>query len=155
MDSAQISAALAGFDDGTMYFHAFTDYLRDYEVVAAEFGAPQGVVSRLIFENCVHARADAALPPGAWADSLDSRLTGREQPDDVDGYFWGCRLQELALLELIQPSVDAEQWSARMGFPVHEARISTNGHDLQLIFSDLRIEPAVVGYRPFQVEPDA
>ncbi|WP_446685083.1 YxiG-like protein, partial [Leifsonia shinshuensis] len=44
-----------------------------------------------------------------------------------------------------------QEWSDKLGIPFHEARMGSNGHNLTLIFSDLRVDQVPVGYSPFTI----
>jgi hypothetical protein len=153
VDAARLRDALDEYFDGAILFHGYTDYMRDYEIVASPLGAPAGVADRLIFENCVHMSAESALPDGGWAKSLDPRLIDYDQGVDLDGYVWGVKWQVLYPgFEVVDDSTTAADWSQRMGFPLHEVRAATNGHHLRLVVTDLRVEPAPPGYRPYELK---
>jgi hypothetical protein len=128
--------------------------MRDYEIVALPMGPASVDAYRVVFENCVYMSAESALPDGVWARSLDPRLIDYQQGVELDGYIWGVKYQILYPgFTLIDSSPLARDWSDRMGFPLQEVEVGTNGHNLRIVFSDLRVEPAPTGYAPFQV-PD-
>lgn len=61
-------------------------------------------------------------------------------------------------MQLVPASPEAQEWSAELGRPFHEALIKTNGHNLSLIFSGLEITTITPGASPFVVPtsgPDA
>lgn len=135
-------------------FHGFTDYMRDYELVI-QLGVRvgeryQSQFFRYVFTHCVQANASTALKPSIWQASLDERLIDYDTGVDLDGYVWGVKWQEISGgIELADDSDAARSWSSALGIPFHEARVRTNGHNLDLVFSDLRIEDAPAGYAPF------
>jgi hypothetical protein len=126
--------------------------MRDYDLVVTGFGHYSTLAFRLRFQNCVHMSAESALPQGAWAESLDDRLIDYETGADLDGYVWGVKLQVLYPgFTLVKNSAEAAAWTKRIGFPVRQVTVETNGHNLSLIFTDLLIEPVTQGYSPFQL----
>jgi hypothetical protein len=156
VDIIGIEAAFKDAFDQALVFHGFTDYMRDYEMVLQLSADPStGIPTeyfRYVFVNCVLANVSTALNPQIWARSMDERLIDYETGVDLEGYVWGVKWQMLYPgFELIADSELARAWSRDLGIPFFEARIETNGHNLSLVFSDLRIEPAPAGYRPFVV----
>jgi hypothetical protein len=153
---SEIEAALANAFDQALVFHGFTDYMRDYEMVIQLSADPRSGIptkySRYVFVNCVQANASTALNSRIWSLSLDERLIDYETGVDLEGYVWGVKWQMLYPgFELVADSDSARSWSKDLGIPFYEARVDTNGHNLSLVFSDLRLEPAPAGYRPFVV----
>jgi len=156
VDIIEIEAAFKDAFDQALVFHGFTDYMRDYEMVLQLSADPStGIPTeyfRYVFVNCVLANVSTALDPQIWARSMDERLIDYETGVDLEGYVWGVKWQMLYPgFELIADSESARAWSKDLGIPFFEARVETNGHNLSLVFSDLRIEPAPAGYRPFAV----
>jgi hypothetical protein len=156
VDRGEIEAAFRDAFDQALVFHGFTDYMRDYEMVLQLSADPRtGIATefyRYIFVNCVLANVSTALDPQIWLRSLDDRLIDYETGVDLDGYVWGVKWQMLYPgFELLAESELARTWSADLGIPFFEARVQTNGHNFRLVFSDLRLEPAPAGYRPFTV----
>ncbi len=48
--------------------------------------------------------------------------------------------------------------AGHLGIPMDEVAIATNGHNINLVFSDLTVETVATGYTPFTVPstgPDA
>jgi hypothetical protein len=57
------------------------------------------------------------------------------------GYVWGVRYSvAYPGAKYVEDSVAAREWETRFGKPMHEVRIETNGHNIQLIFHDLSVE---------------
>jgi hypothetical protein len=159
VDLLEISAAFDNAFDQSLVFHGFTDYMRDYEMVIELSADPKtGIPTefyRYVFVNCVQANVSTALPPETWARSLDERLIDYESGSDVDGYVWGVKWQALYPgFTLVTDSQTASLWSSKVGIAFHEARVEMNGHNLDLVFSDLRVEKVAAGYVPFAVDPE-
>ena len=157
MDLDQMQAAFTDAFDQALAFHGFTEYMRDYEMVIQLSADPStGIPTeylRYIFVNCVHADASTALTPQIWSRSLDERLIDHATGVDLDGYVWGVKWQLLYPgFEVVADSERAATWSAELGINFHEIHVGTNGHNVNLVFSDLRVEPAPAGYTPFRVE---
>ena len=108
---------------------------------------------RYVFVNCVLANVSTALTPEIWARSLDERLIDYESGSELEGYVWGVKWQMLYPgFELLPSSEAARSWSSKLGLPFHEAQVETNGHNLNLVFSDLRVEKVAAGHAPFTVD---
>jgi len=156
MNQEEMQEAFTTAFDQALVFHGFTDYMRDYEMIVQlsadpRTGIPNEYV-RYIFVNCVQANVSTALQPEGWATSLDDRLIDYASGVDLDGYTWGVKWQLLYPgFELVGDSQVAAPWAADLGIPFHEVRVETNGHNLTLVYSDLRIEPAPYNYTPFRV----
>jgi hypothetical protein len=159
VDQAQIQAALDDVFDQAIVFHAYTDYMRDYEIITYATADPRTGIApaydRYLFRYCVEAEAITALGPDIWSRSLDERLIEYDTGKDLDGYVWGVRWQCLYPgAKIIPNSERAKRWSDELGLPFHEVRIETNGHNLTLVFADLHVTKAAAGYAPFIVDRD-
>ena len=159
VDSAQIQAAFDDVLDHGLVFHGFADYLRDYEVVIYATADPRTGIhpEHLLyrFTYCVRAVVRTAVTPEVWKRSLDERLIDYDQGRDLDGYVWGVKYQVLYPgMKLVPDSVEAQEWSDKLGIPFHEAAIETNGHHLSLVFSDLTVQAVLPGWTPFVVPDD-
>lgn len=160
MDRQELQKAFNDVFDQSILFHGFADYMRDYDVFIYATADPRtGIIRpshlRYRFTHCVRAIVTSAVPPEIWKVSLDERLTDYEQGLDLDGYIWGVKWQVLYPgITLIQDSADAERWSRDLALPFYEAAIETNGHNVSLVFSDLRVDSVEPGHAPFLVLPD-
>jgi hypothetical protein len=159
VDEAQIQAALDDVFDQAIVFHAYTDYMRDYEIITYATADPRTGITpaydRYLFRYCVEAEITTALRPDVWARSLDDRLIDYETGKDLDGYVWGVRWQCLCPgAKIVANSERARRWADEIGLPFHEVRIETNGHNLRLVFADLQVTKADPGYAPFIVDRD-
>lgn len=142
--------------DQALVFHAFTDYMRDYELVIQASADPRtGIPTeylRYVFVNCVQANVSTALDARLWERSLDDRLIEYDTGVDLDGYVWGVKWQVLYPgFKFVDESVPARTWAEDLGIPFFEVRVETNGHNLNLVFSDLKVERVAAGYSPFVV----
>jgi hypothetical protein len=163
VDASQIRAAFDDAFDQALVFHGFSDYMRDYDLFIYTTAAPRTGVRpehlRYRFTHCVKAEVRTAVPAEVWARSLDERLVTYDEGVHLDGYVWGVAWQMLYPgMELVENSSEAGRWSAALGIPFHHAEIRANGHDLDLVFSDLRVDRLDPGFTPFvipEVGPDA
>lgn len=156
MDEAVLQQFLDDVFDQALVYHGFTDYMRDYELIAYCTADPRTGIApsheRYLFKLCVHATVETAVPEGIWARSLDERLIDYDTGVDLDGYVWGVKWQVLYPGARVVPdSPRAGHWARALGVPFHEVRIETNGHNLTLVFSELVVEPVGAGYSPFTV----
>lgn len=163
MDASQIRAAFEDVFDQALVFHGYSDYMRDYDLFVHVTADPRTGTRpahlRYRFTHCVRADVRTAVPEEVWALSLDERLVTYDEGVDLDGYVWGVAWQMLYPgMALLEGSSEAGRWSAALGIPFHHAEIRTNGHDLDLVFSDLRVDRLDPGVTPFVVPeegPDA
>lgn len=56
-------------------------------------------------------------------------------------------------MQLMPESDETREWSGLTGLPFHEVLIETNGHNITLVFSDLKISTVDPGWAPFVVRP--
>lgn len=157
MDAGEVQAVLDGVFDQGIVHHGYVDYMRDYEVILYCTADPRTGVDpehvRLLFKHCVVAEVVTAVAPEVWARSLDERLTSRQvSVEDLDGYVWGVRWQVMYPGgRVVSRSRRAKQWSRALDRPFHEVRIETNGHHLNLVFSEVDSVTVPTGYNPFTV----
>jgi hypothetical protein len=166
MDSSAIRTAFEDVFDQAIVFHGYAKHMRDYDVFIYATADPRTGIEpehlRYRFTHCVRATVTTAVRRDVWKRSLDERLLDYESylaADDLDGYVWGVDWQLLYPgISLLDQSAEADQWSADLDIPFHEAKIETNGHDVSLVFSDLHVDRVGPGHSPFVVPtggPDA
>jgi hypothetical protein len=159
VDRQEIVAAFEDVFDQAIVFHGFAAHMRDYDVFIYATADPRTGIPpehlRYRFTHCVRATATTAVRRDVWKRSLDDRLLEYQryvEADDLEGYVWGVNWQGLYPgMALLEESAEAAQWADDVGVPFHEARIETNGHNLELIFSDLLITRVEPGFAPFAV----
>ncbi|MEU1841192.1 YxiG-like protein [Micromonospora chersina] len=159
MEIAELRRALDDVFDQAVVYHAYTNYMRDYEVIVYATADPRTGIQpahlRYLFKYCVQAEASTALSPDTWRKSLDERLTDPEIGPDLDGYVWAVRWQPLYPgAQLIVDSRRAQEWAEQVEIDFHEVRIQMNGHNLNLIFSELEVSQLALGYAPYLVAED-
>lgn len=161
MNRQEIATAFEDVFDQAIVFHGFAEHMRDYDVFVYATADPRTGIApehvRYRFTHCVRATAVSAVRRDVWRRSLDERLLDYEAylaEPELDGYVWGVNWQALYPgMSLREESAEADDWSRAVGIPFFEARIETNGHNLELVFSDLtvtRVEPC---FAPFAVPP--
>ena len=155
VDAGSIQSALDDVFDQAVVYHAFTDYMRDYEVIVLEVSDPRtGMPSmrylRYLFRYCVEAQAVTAVRSDTWRVSLDDRLLNFSTVGDIAGYVWAVRYQGLYPgAKVVADSSLAAKWKKAIGIAFHEVRFETNGHNLSLVFHDLDVAEIDRGYAPF------
>ncbi|REF36646.1 hypothetical protein [Thermasporomyces composti] len=159
MEITELRRALDDISDHAVVYHAYTDYMRDYEVIVHVTADPRTGIKpthlRYLFKYCVVAETRTALSPETWRTSLDERLTDPEIGPDLDGYVWAVRWQALYPgAHLVADSRRAKAWTERLGIDFHEVRLEMNSHNLTLIFSELEVTEPPVGYMPFVLAGD-
>lgn len=120
--------------------HGFTPYLHDYDLIVE---LPRGHRYRYRFSHVPLATVTTTVKDSMWRESWDDAyIYAAWQGSASPGAFvWGvcCSLAQPGA-KYIEDSASAREWEARFGKPMHEVRIETNGHNIQLIFHDLRVE---------------
>ncbi|WP_227489463.1 YxiG-like protein [Nocardioides kribbensis] len=158
MNRDEMKQAMDDVFDQAVVFHGFADYMRDYDVVMWATADPRSDIApeRLVytFKHCVRATVTSAVPPEVWARSLDDRLMDYETGVELDGYVWGVKSQELYPgMQFVSPSSDASHWESALGVPFYEVSIKMNGHNINLVFSDLAVRQVAAGCAPSTVPP--
>jgi hypothetical protein len=157
MNAAEIQEAFDWVFDQAIVFHAYTDYMRDYEIITyAAAAVSTGIApqyDRYVFRNCVEADVSTTVTPNVWTRSLDDRLIDHQTGKDLDGYVWGVKWHCLYPGgKIVANSERAQRWSELFGIGFHEARIETNAHEISLVFSDLEVTKVEPGYAPYVVD---
>lgn len=163
MDQAALQEHLDNIFDQALVYHGFTQYLRDYELIAHCTADPRTGIApsfdRFLFKLCVYANVETAVTEEIWSRSLDDRLIDYRAGVDLEGYVWGVNWQLIYPGgQVIPDSERAQHWADALGRPFHEVRIATNGYNITLVFSDLAVESVDPGHSPFTVGeggPDA
>ncbi len=158
MDESELVARLDEIYDQGIVYHAFTDYMRDYEMIVHCTADPLTGIAptyqRCLFKMCVHASVETTVPPQIWARSLDERLIEYETGVDLDGYVWGVKWHVLYPGARVVPkSSRAAKWSRSLGIDFHEVEIETDAHKRRLVFSDLTVSEVDAHYQPLQLGP--
>jgi hypothetical protein len=156
VDVVALEQALEEAFDHAVVYHGFTDYMRDYEVIVCVTAAPSTGIApahlRYLFRYCVEADCRTAVVPAVWRASLDDRLIRYESGVDMDGYVWGVKWHCLYPGgRIVTDSARAALWATAIGIDFHEVSLSTNAHELTLVFSDLQVSELQPGYRPWSV----
>jgi hypothetical protein len=158
MNESELAQHLERIFDQGVVFHAFTDYMRDYEIVVHCTADPRTGIAptyqRYLFRMCVVANVETTVPPHVWARSLDERLIDYETGVNLDGYVWGVKWHVLYPGARVVPrSRTAQRWAKSLGLDFHEVEIETNAHKITLVFSDLEVSEVDENYRPVTLGP--
>ena len=159
MHSSELQRALDNVYDQALIYHAFTPYMRDYELVIHASADPATGIRpeylRYLFTFCVEATTRTALDRDVWHSSLDDRLIRYDTGKDLDGFVWGVNWQPLyPEFRLVPASARARTWSEAMGMDFHEVHIESNGHEISLVFADLAVSRVDAGYAPFTISSE-
>ncbi|MBE1875389.1 hypothetical protein [Myceligenerans pegani] len=154
MDRHQLQDAFDEIFDQALVFHGYVDYMRDYDLYIYATADPRTGIApehlRYRFTHCVRATATTTVRRDVWATSLGDEFTDHlawERAGEPDGYVWGVRWQALYPgIRLLPESDEAARWASELGVPFHTARVETNAHDIELVFSDLRIDQVATGH---------
>jgi hypothetical protein len=157
MDVAALERALEEAFDHAVVYHGFTDYMRDYEVVMYMSADPRTGIApahqRYLFRYCVEANCRSTVQPATWRDSLDDQLINYETGVDLDGYVWGVKWHCLYPGgRIVADSARAEAWKKAVGIDFHEVSLSTNAHEITLVFSDLQVSELGPDYSPWSLQ---
>ncbi|WP_420813680.1 hypothetical protein [Microbispora catharanthi] len=95
VDVSTLQQALDTVFDQALVYHAYTDYMRDYEMILYLTADPVTGVApiylRYLFRYCVEVRTCTSVRRDVWRESLDDRLLGDPGTIDQDGYVWGVK----------------------------------------------------------------
>jgi hypothetical protein len=131
--------------DGYIVKHGFVPFLRDYDLVVVAVASPPRRPQYLYrFSHVPFATVTTAVSDEVWRKSWADDYTNFQTWQRVGsppGYVWGvCYSVAYPGAKCVEDSILAREWSSRLGKPMHEVQIKTNGHDLTLIFHDLNME---------------
>ncbi len=123
--------------DACIVKHGFAPFLRDYDVVA-QIRTFQFLYR---FTHCTSATVTTAVKDDFWKEAWEDIFTDYstwERAGCPDGYVWGvCYALTYPGARYIEDSAVAREWTGRLGKQMHEVRMETNGHNLNLVFHDL------------------
>ena len=142
--------------DNAIVRHGFAPYMRDYELEvvasAAIPGEPRSYQEgryRYVFTHCVMVRMETAVRDPVWAESWGDVFTDYaawEAAGSPEGYVWGVNdMAAYPGATYLPESPRAAEWSQRLGRRMHEVRIETNAHNLELIFHGVRVQRVARG----------
>ncbi|MEQ7010410.1 hypothetical protein ABN028_29955 [Actinopolymorpha sp. B17G11] len=159
MDAKELREALEDVFDQGLVFHGYADYMRDYDVYVYAAADPRTGIGpahlRYRFTHCVKASVTTAVRRDVWPRSLGDEFTEYDEwlrSGEPEGYVWGVKWQCLYPgMQLMPESDETRDWSALLGLPFREVLIETNGHNITLIFADLRVSVVEPGAAPFVV----
>jgi hypothetical protein len=125
--------------------------MRDYDlaidVPAAVSGGRSPYIEgcyRYRFTHCVVANVTTMVSDSIWKRSWDERFIDYsvwQAAGSPDGYVWGvCWAVAYPGLRYVETSLDAQEWTERLGRLMHEVVIETNTYELRLIFHDVDIQ---------------
>ena len=131
--------------DCSILRHGFTPYMRDYELVVRSLDERERTFR---FTHCVVASVTTAVGDAVWKESWDDRFIDYgawENSGEPEGHVWGvCWFCAYPGATYMTDSVLAQEWSQRLGKTMHEVQIETNGHNLRLVFHDLKVSESSV-----------
>jgi hypothetical protein len=147
MDADQVKALLGQYDifDQTIVEHGFTQYMRDYRVVAEIYGrrsadAQVEVLKRyaMLFRGCVEAIYVMKVQVDLNDVYLDYKLW--RAAGSPDGFVWAVNSAEAYPgLTYIDDSERAVLWTAKASMPMHELSVETNVYELRVVFAELSV----------------
>jgi hypothetical protein len=135
------------FFDQAITDHGFTEYNRDYRLVAEIFSARRGRGSEhdstytFLFKGCAEAHYNSVVPPFAFL--MDDIYLDLDRANDASapGFIWGVNQADAYPgLTYLGETERSREWSAKLGLPMHEVLIETNTYSLRLVFNDVSVE---------------
>jgi len=121
--------------DFAVISHGFARHGRDYIFVLQAAGTYELTLTHVVAVN-YETRVHDDVWPKSWDNCLLDYVAW-ETAGQPDGYLWGTNWS-LAYPGLETPDVDsvAEQWSKRLGKPMHAMSLETDRFKLSIIFHD-------------------
>lgn len=159
MNEQQLREAFDEVLDQALVFHGFSDYMRDYDLHVYATADPRTGIApehlRYRFIHCVRATVTTAVRRDVWARSLDDAMTDYDAwvaSGEPEGYVWGVKWQVLYPgITLLPESHETREWSKDLGRRFHHVQVETNGHNISLVFADLKVETLQPGDVAFVV----
>lgn len=133
MDSVENVARLSAEQEFPILWHGFADYMRDYEILVAEYRGIERADNRLYqFVGCVDVRITTNIDAITYVSSLISPLDESEASFD-----WNVRFSTSDFgIELIDDD-ELKGWRDRLGVRMYKAVIVTDAFVISLFFHDL------------------
>jgi hypothetical protein len=127
-------------DFGVMQHH-FAPHGRDYILIIENNITANPGRHELTFTHCVKAEVVTAVRDEVWAESWSDDFTDFERWTKVgepNGYVWGNNWS-LAYpgFEAVLDSVEAAEWSGKLGKEMFEFRLETDRFTLRIIFHSI------------------
>ena len=124
--------------------HGFLPHGRDYFFVIEDCLGPRPGTHRLVFTHVVDLRYVTRVTDDAWRDAWTDEFTDYQEWLDAgepEGYVWGSNWSNAYPgVTTHAISLNAAQWTKRLGKPMHEMAIETDRFLIELVFHDLRVE---------------
>ncbi|MGO4550191.1 hypothetical protein AB4059_03700 [Lysobacter sp. 2RAF19] len=119
--------------------HGFTAYMRDYDIVAAQYEGTRLVGQRLYrFVGCVSASVETRVDASEYANL--SAVDVRQVSSGSDGFDWSVGSSTAhSGISLVEDD-DLRRWEARLGRTLHKAVLATEAYRLELVFVALATE---------------
>lgn len=133
------------FFDQSITEHGFTEYNRDYRLVAEIYSARRGrgteheATYAFLFKGCVEAHYTLNIASGF---SMDDIYLDLERANDASapGFIWGVNEADAYPgLTYVGETDRTREWAAKLGVQMHEVLIETNTYALRLIFNDVAV----------------
>jgi len=153
MEADQVKALLGQYNifDQSIVEHGFTQYMRDYRVVAEIYGrrsanAEVSVLERyvMLFSGCV----EVAYVMKVQLDLDDMFIDYKryQAAGSPDGFVWAVNAAEAYPgPTYVDDSERAAVWKGKVHLPMHELSIETNVYELRLVFAELSVTVEALG----------
>lgn len=158
MGSVEETVSLSHISEFVILSHGFADYMRDYEVLVAEYAGIERARDRLYqFIGCVSAVVQTAIDAEVYVKSLptpQSESSMRPGDQGLETRFsWGARFSTSQFgIDLITDD-ELVEWQKILGIRMHKALIITEAFRIQLIFHDLDTKPFLPNQLYSQSDP--
>jgi hypothetical protein len=122
--------------------HRFAKHGRDYVVFVEDCLGPNPGQHEIVFTHCVSADYETRVRDDVWPKSWTDEFTDYERwtsAKEPNGYVWGTNWSNAYPGICTAPdSVQAVQWSRRLGKQMLEMTLETDRFFLRLIFHSIR-----------------
>ena len=128
--------------DFAVLSHGWADHGRDYVLnVEATISSDPGQ-HEITLTHCVRIDFETRVRDDVWPRSWTDEFTDYErwqQAGEPEGYVWGTRWSMAYTgLTSVVPSVLADEWTQRIGKPMHELTLETDRFFMRAIFHLIR-----------------
>lgn len=128
--------------DFAVLAHGFARHGRDYVIFVEDCLGSDPGQHEIVFTHCVRADYETRVRDDVWPRSWSDEFTDYRRwtaANEPKGYVWGTDWSNAYPgLRAVPDSVQAAEWSRRLGKQMFEATLETDRFFLRLIFHSIR-----------------
>lgn len=122
--------------------HGYATHGRDYIVFIETCLGPNPGQHEIFFTRCVSADCETRVRDDVWPKSWGDEFLDYERwtkTNEPHGYVWGTNWSDAYPgIRAVHDSVEASEWTRRLGKQMYEATLETDRFFLRLVFHSIR-----------------